>query len=207
MPRLFKSIFLIFFLLFFFSICIFAEDITITTYYPSPYGVYNTLRLYPNNNAAAGDACTNAGEMFYNQTSNQILFCNGSTNKWQSMAAGGGVTTQNVVTASRAFTTVYQNTTGKPMFITVSVYLPSIVSSICGADSSTVQAKSAAGSPPATVVGTVGTDPSGSGADSGNDDTASLSFFVLPNNYYQLSATGGTMCTPPPSLVSWVEWY
>ena len=38
-----KAIFLISFLLFFCSICVFAEDITITTYYPSPYGSYQTL--------------------------------------------------------------------------------------------------------------------------------------------------------------------
>ncbi len=46
MSRLFKSIFLISFLLFFCSICALAEDITITTYYPSPYGVYKNLNIY-----------------------------------------------------------------------------------------------------------------------------------------------------------------
>ncbi|MDD5109087.1 MAG: hypothetical protein PHC29_06225 [Candidatus Omnitrophica bacterium] len=45
MGRLLKSIFLIFFLLFFCSISVFAaEEITITTYYPSPYGSYNQLQ-------------------------------------------------------------------------------------------------------------------------------------------------------------------
>ncbi|MBU4251861.1 MAG: tail fiber domain-containing protein [Candidatus Omnitrophica bacterium] len=43
MSRLFKSIFLIFSLLFFCTICALAEEITITTYYPSPYGSYNEL--------------------------------------------------------------------------------------------------------------------------------------------------------------------
>jgi hypothetical protein len=39
-----KAIFLIFFLLFFCSICVFADEtMTITTYYPSPYGSYQTL--------------------------------------------------------------------------------------------------------------------------------------------------------------------
>jgi len=65
------------------------ESMTITTYYPSPYGVYKSLRLYPNTDHAAGDSCigANAGEMSYNQTANQVLFCNGST--WQTL--GGGV--------------------------------------------------------------------------------------------------------------------
>jgi hypothetical protein len=44
MPKLLKSICLISFLLFFGLTFVFAEDITITTYYPSPYGVYNQLQ-------------------------------------------------------------------------------------------------------------------------------------------------------------------
>lgn len=44
MFRLLKSIFLISFLLFFCSTFVLAEDITITTYYPSPYGSYRELR-------------------------------------------------------------------------------------------------------------------------------------------------------------------
>ncbi|MDP2927635.1 MAG: hypothetical protein Q8N80_02405 [Candidatus Omnitrophota bacterium] len=47
MPRLLKSIFLISFLLFLCSTCVFAEEsITITTYYPSPYGSYKNLNIY-----------------------------------------------------------------------------------------------------------------------------------------------------------------
>jgi hypothetical protein len=43
MARLLKGFSLIVFVLSFFSVLVFAEDITITTYYPSPYGVYNQL--------------------------------------------------------------------------------------------------------------------------------------------------------------------
>ncbi len=43
MARLIKSIFLTF-LFFFCATLVFAEDITITTYYPSPYGSYNILQ-------------------------------------------------------------------------------------------------------------------------------------------------------------------
>ncbi|MCX5669161.1 MAG: hypothetical protein NTX89_03465 [Candidatus Omnitrophica bacterium] len=44
MPRLLKNIFLISLFLFFCLTFVFAEDITITTYYPSPYGSYQELR-------------------------------------------------------------------------------------------------------------------------------------------------------------------
>lgn len=90
MVRLLRKFLLFYFVLVIFLPVVFAEDITITTYYPSPYGVYNTLRLYPNNNATAGNACANLGEMFYSQTSDQILICKGSvTSTWQSMAGAG----------------------------------------------------------------------------------------------------------------------
>ena len=44
MSKLLKNICLISFFLFFCSTFIFAEEITITTYYPSPYGSYNYLQ-------------------------------------------------------------------------------------------------------------------------------------------------------------------
>jgi hypothetical protein len=44
MSKLLKSFFLVSFILFFFPNFVFAEDITITTYYPSPYGTYNYLQ-------------------------------------------------------------------------------------------------------------------------------------------------------------------
>lgn len=55
-----------------------AESLTITTYYPSPYGVYKTLRLFPNQDVAIGQACTNAGEMTYDPGTNSPLYCDGS---------------------------------------------------------------------------------------------------------------------------------
>ena len=72
MFRLLKSIFLISFLSFFFSACVFAEDITITTYYPSPSGSYSSLQAdklgVGDNNAdglwTAADVPTNAGEVW-----------------------------------------------------------------------------------------------------------------------------------------------
>jgi hypothetical protein len=44
MVRLLKDVLLISLFVFFCSSLVFAEDITITTYYPSPYGSYNFLQ-------------------------------------------------------------------------------------------------------------------------------------------------------------------
>ncbi len=63
-----------------------AEDITITTYYPAPYGVYKTLRLYPHDDFVSGGACANQGEMYFDQSDSIMYVCSGGT--WQSMGGG-----------------------------------------------------------------------------------------------------------------------
>ena len=77
-----KTIFIILFLLFAKTLS-FAQgdEITITTYYPSPHGVYNTLRLSPQ---PRPDSC-NAGEMYYDSTDNIIYYCDGSVGQWESL--------------------------------------------------------------------------------------------------------------------------
>jgi hypothetical protein len=65
----------------------FAEDITITTYYPAPYGVYKVLRLYPSDDFTLGNACNNNGELAYDNSDNQLYICRANT--WQ-VAGGGG---------------------------------------------------------------------------------------------------------------------
>ncbi|MDP3041141.1 MAG: hypothetical protein Q8N62_00185 [Candidatus Omnitrophota bacterium] len=88
MPRLFKSICLISFLLFFCSICVFAaEDITITTYYPSPYGVYNELQLYAHSPAVTTCDDAHKGTMYYNSVDNQVYVCKGTTLGWQALGS------------------------------------------------------------------------------------------------------------------------
>ena len=60
------------------------EQITLTTYYPSPYGVYNKVRLYPH---AEGAACT-PGELYYNASG--VLYLCDNTSTWvQALTAGG----------------------------------------------------------------------------------------------------------------------
>ncbi len=63
------------------------ETIAITTYYPSPFGVYKCLRLYPYDDCgkkrgACGDCdSTNEGTMCYNGKDDLLYICNGTD--WQ----------------------------------------------------------------------------------------------------------------------------
>jgi hypothetical protein len=62
------------------------ENLTITTYYPSPYGVYKSLRLMPGNKPVAGVA---AGVMFYNSSDNQIYYYDNTDFKIPGSTGGG----------------------------------------------------------------------------------------------------------------------
>ncbi len=73
-------------LTFIFVADIFAEDITITTYYPAPYGVYRTMRLAP---AGTPGACQE-GELYYSDNSSAprgMYYCD-QAGTWQSIGAG-----------------------------------------------------------------------------------------------------------------------
>lgn len=65
-----------------------GESITLTTYYPSPYGVYKTLRLFPQA-VKAGNTCNKAGEMAYADSTNgnEPLYCDGTT--WKAISLSG----------------------------------------------------------------------------------------------------------------------
>jgi hypothetical protein len=95
------------------------------------------------------------------------------------------VSTQSVVTASRALGTVYQNLTGKPMFVSVTVSATAAgVSAYAYTD---------ANAAPSTLVQDVVTSVAGY--------HVFLFFIVLPGNYYKVTV-GGT-----PTLQIWTEWY
>ena len=84
-----KKIILVFIFNLFLSIAAFAqsnytESLTITTYYPAPYGVYRNLKLNPSNEPTNG---VDRGVMYYNDTENMIKFRNDTT--WVSMTGGG----------------------------------------------------------------------------------------------------------------------
>ncbi|MCM8789906.1 MAG: hypothetical protein NC916_02665 [Candidatus Omnitrophica bacterium] len=66
-----------------------TEQITITTYYPSPYGVYKNVRLFPYA-VAPNSECANKGEMAYSESANTLLICNGTHYTQVFSGAGGG---------------------------------------------------------------------------------------------------------------------
>jgi hypothetical protein len=99
------------------------------------------------------------------------------------IGSGGGVTIQNVVTGSRAVNTVYQNTTGKPMFVDVISPL---------GQNGTMSAYTDSTSNPTTRVAAVANG-------STVQTNLTVSFWVLPGNYYNVNSTG--------SNGGWTEWY
>lgn len=90
-------------------------------------------------------------------------------------------TSQNVVTGSRAFGTVYRNTTGKTMFVTIAMGNPT---------QSDIAINSDSNSSPSTKVAETN-NPGSSGV-------SAVSFMVLNNNYYEAISSSSVVC--------WTEW-
>jgi hypothetical protein len=86
---------------------------------------------------------------------------------------------------SRALGTTYQNTTGKPMFVTVTMQCLNSTGSSAYCDTA---------NPPTTRV--AATSTGGSGASTWTP----MSFWVLPGYFYLAQNNGGT-------LVDWTEWW
>lgn len=97
------------------------------------------------------------------------------------------VSTQSVVTGSRAIGTIYQNTTGKPMFVAMQGQ-GSIANAVYIATTDS-------NATPTTVV-------TQSVVPTGGWNSAELFFIVLPDNYYKVTLSTGT-----PTLSYWTEWY
>jgi hypothetical protein len=96
------------------------------------------------------------------------------------------ISSQAVVTGSRAAGVTYENTTGKTMFVMSCWNL--------GGKNSTINALTDTANPPITMVAEV--------ADTSNSATTVQVFFmVLAGSYYQLQVTAGT-----PTLVTWTEY-
>ena len=73
MKKRFKITIIFFFLLLNFFHLSFSQDetITVTSYYPSPYGVYGLLRLYPQTQPSSCEA----GDIYFDQTSAKLYLC------------------------------------------------------------------------------------------------------------------------------------
>ena len=103
--------------------------------------------------------------------------------------------TQSIVTGSRALGTNYQNTSGKIMFVTVSI------AHVVGANSCLNVAYVEAGdTTPDTPVARIST----TFVADGEVDTKSMSFMVPPGSYYMVSDEDGVGATS--TLVLWTEW-
>lgn len=59
-----------------------SEDIFITTFYPSPYGIYNQLRLEATDTIDPLAVCSDKGKMYYDDSDSQMYVCDGAN--WQS---------------------------------------------------------------------------------------------------------------------------
>ena len=76
------------------AVCLAAQDenLTITTYYPSPHGVYRSIRFYPSAPPDCLDA-SDEGLMYYNSTDLQrglrLCIYNGTGYSWTSDFGGG----------------------------------------------------------------------------------------------------------------------
>lgn len=102
-----------------------------------------------------------------------------------------GVTTQSVVTGSRALGTIYHNTGLTPMMVTVTVGCVAAG----GANFGQAKALTDASSTPTTVVASTF---NGSATATVYEH---LTFWVLPGHYYEVAIVTTTV-----SLVSWTEW-
>lgn len=62
---------------------IFADTLSLTTYYPAPFGSYSILRLNPSTDASMG-ACdaTKTGQLYMSSDSGELKICNGTS--WNS---------------------------------------------------------------------------------------------------------------------------
>ena len=110
------------------------------------------------------------------------LYINGT----QLTVTAGPISTQNPVTGSRALGTVYQNNTGKPMFVAITISMTA---------NSNIMAQTDASNPPSTGVGWVAYSGTG-------QSEHLLTFWVLPGNFYRTFTNAGA-----PTLTAWTEWY
>jgi hypothetical protein len=67
-----------------------GESITITTYYPSPYGVYKNMRIYPSEKPGSSSPANQPGTLYFDSTEEKMYVYKNDTDKWQ--ALGGGDT-------------------------------------------------------------------------------------------------------------------
>jgi hypothetical protein len=105
-----------------------------------------------------------------------------------------GPTTQTDVTASREIGTVYQNTTGKPMWITVTYRADGN-----GSYSKGLRFYSDASDTPTTEIAR-----GHLGAQNIGISNLTTTIIVLPGNYYKAAQHSSELAS---SITKWIEWY
>ena len=66
-----------------------SESLTITTYYPSPAGVYRSVRLVPTSQPVE-PILNRPGSLYFNNTTEQVYYYKNNVDTWQPLAGGGG---------------------------------------------------------------------------------------------------------------------
>lgn len=111
---------------------------------------------------------------------------------------------QNDVTSSRAIdATVYENTSGRPLIVTINVQ--SSLSDLSDGGNSLVTIHCDSGSTPTTQIGVIGLTHNVGGATGTLYVGLTATFVVLPSYYYKATASnvvGGAA----PTLLDWFEW-
>ncbi|MCX5708110.1 MAG: hypothetical protein NTY14_03915 [Candidatus Omnitrophica bacterium] len=83
----------------------YTESLTITTYYPAPYGVYRNMRLFPSSEPTG--SALQPGVMYFNGSDNTTYVYRNVSLGWQALGAGAG---DSLWTAS--VNNIYNNNSG-----------------------------------------------------------------------------------------------
>ncbi|MBF0532713.1 MAG: hypothetical protein HQL23_06395 [Candidatus Omnitrophica bacterium] len=83
------------------------QDITLTTYYPAPFGIYKNLRLVPTGAAPTCDV--NQTGVVYNDTTLGQEYCTGASGIWETVSPWVSNKTTNIVYPKQINAGVYPN--------------------------------------------------------------------------------------------------
>lgn len=97
-----------------FSCCLAQETLTISTYYPSPYGVYNELRINPNDDAHTCSSANEEGTMYYDLSEHKMKICDYQSGSyaWRDLDGAGGYSYTYFCYSSTFFGTPVCNNAG-----------------------------------------------------------------------------------------------